>query len=140
MDVGLTHCAGLAVHKKSITACRIGPEPTGQKAEGIADLARFGTMPIELLALVDWVTAAGIPHGALERTGAYWQPVDHLLAGSCTVFLVQAAQGQNGPGRKTDKADARGLAQLRRYGLLHASFSPPAEQRALRALTRYRTK
>jgi transposase len=44
------------------------------------------------------------------------------------------------PGRKTDKADARWLAKLMRYGLLRASFIPPLEQRDLRDLTRYRTK
>jgi hypothetical protein len=44
------------------------------------------------------------------------------------------------PGRKTDKADARWLAKLMRYGLLQASFIPPIEQRDLRDLTRYRTK
>ena len=44
------------------------------------------------------------------------------------------------PGRKTDKADARWLARLMRYGLLQASFIPPQGQRDLRDLTRYRTK
>ena len=140
MDVVFTHCAGLDVHKKSITACRIVPDPTGQKAEGIADLERFGTMTIELLALVDWLTAAGITHVAMESTGEYWKPVYNLLEGSFTVLLVNAAHVKNVPGRKTDKADARWLAKLMRYGLLRASFSPPAEQRDVRDLTRYRTK
>jgi transposase len=44
------------------------------------------------------------------------------------------------PGRKTDKADARWLAKLMRFGLLQASFIPPKGQRDLRDLTRYRTK
>jgi hypothetical protein len=44
------------------------------------------------------------------------------------------------PGWKTDKADARWLAKLMRYGLLQASLIPPAEQRDLRDLRRYRTK
>ena len=74
MDVVFTHCAGLDVHKKSITACRIVPEPTGQDREGVADLERFGTMTIELLALVDWLTAAGITHVAMESTGEYTPP------------------------------------------------------------------
>src|SRR5262249_5304887 len=42
--------------------------------------------------------------------------------------------------RKTDKADARWLAKLMRFGLLQASFIPPKGQRDLRDLTRYRTK
>jgi len=74
MDVVFTHCAGLDVHKKSITACRIVPDPTGQDREGVADLERFGTMTIELLALVDWLTAAGITHVAMESTGEYTPP------------------------------------------------------------------
>jgi hypothetical protein len=53
MDVVLPHCAGLDVHKKSLTACRIVPEPTGQTREGIADLERFGTKTRKLLAFVD---------------------------------------------------------------------------------------
>jgi transposase len=140
MDVVFTHCAGLDVHKKSITACRIVPDPTGLDAEGVAELQTFGTMTIELLALVDWLAAAGITHVAMESTGEYWKPVYNLLEGSVTVLLVNAAHVKNVPGRKTDKADARWLAKLMRYGLLQASFIPPAGQRDLRDLTRYRTK
>ena len=65
MDVVFTHCDGLDVHKKSITACRIVPEPMGQDREGVAELQTFGTMTIELLALVDWLTVAGITHVAM---------------------------------------------------------------------------
>jgi transposase len=140
MEVVFTHCAGLDVHKKSITACRIVPDPMGLDAEGVAELQTFGTMTIALLALVDWLAAAGITHVAMESTGAYWKPVYNLLEGAVTVLFVQAAHVKNVPGRKTDKADARWLATLMRYGLLQASFLPPAGQRDFRDLTRYRTK
>jgi transposase len=53
---------------------------------------------------------------------------------------VKAAHIGQVPGRKTDKADARRLAKLMRYGLLQASFIPPAVQRDSRDLTRYRTR
>jgi transposase len=72
--------------------------------------------------------------------GVYWKPVYNLLEGTFEVFLVNAAHVKNVPGRKTDKADARWLAKLMRYGLLQASCIPPAGQRDLRDLTRYRTK
>ncbi|HEY7495247.1 MAG TPA: hypothetical protein VIH59_29590 [Candidatus Tectomicrobia bacterium] len=49
-----THCAGLDIHQKSITACCLLPDPTGQDAEGVTDPERFGTRTIELLALIDW--------------------------------------------------------------------------------------
>ncbi|HEX9597174.1 MAG TPA: transposase, partial [Anaerolineales bacterium] len=70
----------------------------------------------------------------------YWKPVYNILEGSFTVFLVNAAHVKQVPGHKTDKADARWLAKLMRYGLLRASFIPPVGQRDLRDLTRYRTK
>jgi transposase len=53
---------------------------------------------------------------------------------------MNATHVKNVPGRKTDKADARWLAKLMRFGLLQASFIPPKGQRDLRDLTRYRTK
>src|SRR5262245_5627732 len=140
MDVVFTRCAGLDVHKKSITACRIVPDPTGQEAEGLAELRTFGTMTRELLALADWLAEASITHVAMESTGEYWKPVYNLLEGTLTVFLVNAAHVKNVPGRKTDKADARWLAKLMRFGLLQASFIPPKGQRDVRDLTRYRTK
>jgi transposase len=87
MDVVFTHCAGLDVHKKSITACRIVPDPTGQEREGVAELQTFGTMTSALLTLVDWLTAAGITHVAMESTGEYWKPVYNLLEGAFTVLL-----------------------------------------------------
>src|SRR5215475_6084579 len=30
MDVMFTHCAGLDVHKKTVRACRVTPDPTGE--------------------------------------------------------------------------------------------------------------
>jgi transposase len=140
MDVTFTHCAGLDVHKKTVMACRVTPDPTGEHADGIMELKEFGAMTVDLLALSDWLAAAGITHVAIESTGEYWKPLYNILEGDFTVFLVNAAHVKQVPGRKTDKADARWLAKLMRYGLLRASFIPPVEQRDLRDLTRYRTK
>ena len=140
MDVVLLRCTGLDVHTKSITACRIVPDPTGQEAEGIAERRTFGTMTLELPALADWLTEASITHVAMESTGAYWTPVYNLRKGTFPIFLVNVAHVKNVPRRKTDKADARWLAKLMRFGLLPASVLPPQGQRDVRDLTRYRTK
>ena len=140
MDVVFTPCAGLDGHKKTVMACRVTPDPMGQQVEGIMEVREFGTRTRDLLAWSDWLTEAGITHVAMESTGEYWTPVYHLLEGTCTVFLVNAAHVKNVPGRKTDRADARWLAKLMRYGWRQASVIPPLEQRDLRDLTRYRTK
>ena len=134
MDVLVTHCAGLDVHKKNITACRMIRDPTGKKLRGC-----WSCRPLARSHWSCWLAAAGVTHVAMESTGEYWKPVYNLLEGTCTVLLVNAAHVKNVPGRKTDKADARWLAKLLRYGLLQASFIPPAGQRDLRDLTRYRT-
>jgi transposase len=140
MDVVFTQCAGLDVHKKTVMACRVTPDPTGQQADGLMEVQEFGTLTRDLLALSDWLAAAGITHVAMESTGEYWKPVYNILEGDFTVFLVNAAHVKQVPGRKTDKNDARWLAKLMRYGLLQASFVPSQGQRDLRDLTRYRTK
>lgn len=140
MEVVFPYCAGLDVHKKRVTACRLVSESTGQVPEGVAELQTFGTMTHELLALADWLVEAGVTHVAMESTGEYWKPVYNLLEGMVTIFLVNASHVKNVPGRKTDPADARWLAKLMRYGLLQASFIPPIAQRDLRDLTRYRIK
>jgi hypothetical protein len=66
MDAVFPHCVGLDVHKKSVTACRLVSDSTGQALEGVAELRTFGPMTSELLALADWLVEAGVTHGALE--------------------------------------------------------------------------
>jgi transposase len=61
------------------------PDPTGQDGEGVAELQTFGTMTIELRALVAWLTAASLTHVAMESTGEYWEPVYNLREGALTV-------------------------------------------------------
>jgi transposase len=140
MDVVFTHGAGLDVHQKTVMACRVTPDPMGPQADGLMEGRELGTLTRDLLALADWLTEAGITPVARESTGESGNPVSNLLEGPCTVFLVNAAHVKNVPGRKTDRAAARGLAKLMRYGWLQASCMPPVEQRDLRDLTRYRTQ
>ena len=101
MEVIFTHCAGVDVHKKRITACRVIPDPPGQQADGLMELRDFGTMTSELHALSDWLTAGGLTHVAMESTGEYWKPVFNLLEGTFQVLLVNAAHVKPVPGRKT---------------------------------------
>jgi hypothetical protein len=55
MDVMFTYGAGLDVHKKTVMACRVIPDSTGQQADGIMELQQFGAMTGDLLALSDWL-------------------------------------------------------------------------------------
>jgi transposase len=137
MDVLYTVCCGLDVHKASVTACLRSP---GDGAQRRQEVRTFGTTTRELLQLVDWLTAAGCTHVVMESTGVYWRPVYNLLEGSVELFLVNAQHVKAVPGRKTDVRDCEWLAQLLELGLLRRSFVPPAAQRELRDVVRYRKR
>jgi hypothetical protein len=44
MEVVFPYCAGLDVHTKRVTVCRLVSDSTGQAPEGVAELQTFGTM------------------------------------------------------------------------------------------------
>lgn len=136
MQIVYARCAGLDVHKKTVVACRTKSEGPGPSQR---EVKTFGTMTRDLLALSDWLQEWGCTHVALESTGDYWKPIFNVLEASVEVLLVNAQHVKRVPGRKTDVQDAEWLAELLQHGLLKASFIPPAPQRDLRDLTRYRT-
>jgi transposase len=135
MEIVYPRCCGLDVHKRTVVACLLVPGPDGQAAK---EIRTFGTMTGDLLALGDWLAAAGCTHVAMEATGAYWKPIYNLLEDRFVVLVVNAAHIKAVPGRKTDVRDAEWIADLLRHGLLRPSFIPDRSQRELRELTRYR--
>ena len=135
MDVVYERCCGLDVHKKAVVACLITP---GGRGAARKEVRTFGTMTDDLLALGDWLAAAGCTHVAMESTGVYRKPIWNLLEGQVELLLVNAQHIKAVPGRKTDVQDSEWIADLLRHGLLRASFVPAREQRELRELTRYR--
>ena len=129
-------CCGLDVHKKLIVACLISLNEAGEFQK---EIRSFPTMTKDILALADWLTSAGCTHVAMESTGVYWRPIWNLLEEQFELLLVNAQHIKAVPGRKTDIKDAEWIADLLQHGLLRASFVPPAPQRHLRELTRYRS-
>jgi transposase len=136
MNVLYERCAGLDLHKRSITACRLTPGADGRPTQ---EIRTFDTMTADLLALGDWLDAGGVTHVAMESTGVYWKPVWNLFEERFTLLLVNAAHVKVVPGRKRDVGDAAWLADLLRHGLLRPSFVPDRPARELRELTRYRS-
>ena len=137
MDILYPCCAGLDVHKRTVVACvrRIG---AGGKVA--REIRTFGTMTADLLALSDWLAAAGVTQVAMESTGVYWKPIFNILEGRFAVLLANPQHLRRVPGRKTDVKDCEWIAQLLQCGLVQGSFIPPRPQRELRELTRQRTQ
>jgi transposase len=78
---------------------------------------------------------------AMESTGVYWRPVWNILEQKkwkLELMLVNPATVRALRGQKTDRIDARRIAEYLQYGLLRASFIPPRPVRQLRDLTRMR--
>jgi len=136
MQVLYPCCSGLDIHKKFVVVCLRTTSPDGQVQK---EIRTFSTMTHDLLALLDWLQAAGCTHVAMESTSSYWRPVYNLLEGHFTLLVGNAYHMKTVPGRKTDVKDAEWIAELLRHGLIRGSFIPVPAQRQLRDLTRYRT-
>jgi transposase len=122
MERIITRCAGLDVHKASVTAC---VRVAGKAGRGHEEIRTFGTTTAELLVLRDWLAACGVQVVGMESTGVYWRPVYYLLEDDFECWLLNASHLKNVPGRKTDVADAAWIAQLVEHGLVRPSFVPP---------------
>jgi len=132
-------CAGLDVHKKSISvSVRLQPVGQGSRLES----ATFGTFTGDLKVMAEWLKARQVRHVAMESTGVYWKPVWNVLEASKWKFhllLVNPQLVRALPGRKTDREDSERISGYLQQGLLRGSFVPPKPTREWRELTRRRT-
>jgi transposase len=136
MEVVHERCCGLDIHKRTVVACLLTPGKAGRPTR---EVRTFGAATRELLALMDWLAAAGCTHVAMESAGSYWKPVYNILEGDFDLLLVNAQHLKAVPGRKTDVHDAEWIADLLRHGLVQPSSIPSRPERELRELVRYRT-
>src|SRR5258708_12871490 len=89
--------------------------------------------------MADWLEQCGIRTVAMQSTGVYWIAVyDVLEQAGLEVYLVNARETKNLPGRKTDVQESQWLMKLHTYGLLRNSFRPSQEIRMMRTYWRHR--
>jgi transposase len=72
METLVARCAGLDVHKDSVTACVRVPDGHGGRH---AETRRFTTTTAELVLLAQWLASFGVTRVGMESTGCYWKPV-----------------------------------------------------------------
>lgn len=127
-------CAGIDVHKASLTVCVRVVDGKSVSHE----VREFSTTVRALGELHEWLREREVTAVVMEATGVYWKPVWHILESDFQLTLANAGHVKNVPGRKTDVKDAVWLADLHAHGLIRGSFVPPQPIEELRQLTRTR--
>jgi transposase len=133
----IERCAGIDIGKRFLLCCVL----TGAaNEEPHSQTLRFETTVPALERLREWLREQGVTYVAMESTGSYWIPVFNLLEDHFTVILANPEEVKNRKGHKTDRNDAKHLADLLRHGHIRSSYIPPKPVRQLRDLTRRRVQ
>jgi transposase len=140
LDFDVVHliCAGLDVHKKSVVAAVAVTDPV--TLEATYTVKSFSTNNSDIVSLRDWLLSQNCHDVCMESTGKYWIPIFNILESHMHVILTHPKYVKAIKGKKTDKRDAKWIANLFRFDIVKASFIPPPDIRAMRELSRYRLK
>lgn len=130
-------CCGIDVHKTFVVSCIAS---TNNKGVTTYNSRRFSTYTKGLKELSQWLCENNCKDVCMESTGKYWIPVFNVLEDSCNITLAHPKYVKAIRGKKTDKKDAKWIADLFKHDLVAGSFMPPLAIRQLRDLMRYRFK
>jgi len=130
-------CCGMDVHKSFVVACIAS---TNDKLVTTYKSKRFSTFTGDLRRLADWLMENNCRDVCMESSGKYWIPVYNILELSCNIVLAHPKYVKAIKGKKTDKRDAKWIADIFKHDLINGSFIPPSDIRQLRDLVRYRVK
>jgi len=131
-------CCGIDVHKSFVVACIATTDKN--LVTTYSKPKRFSTFTGDLRRLADWLTQNKCRDVCMESTGKYWIPVWNVLEPTCNLVLAHPKYLKAIKGKKTDKRDAKWIADVFKFDMLNGSFIPPAEIRQLRDLVRYHVK
>lgn len=130
-------CCGIDVHKTFVVACIASTNSNGVTTY---KSHRFSTYTKGLKELLQWLLDSNCKDVCMESTGKYWIPVYNVLEKGCSIVLAHPKYVKAIRGKKTDKKDAKWIADLFKHDLVAGSFMPTADIRQLRDLMRYRYK
>ena len=130
-------CCGIDVHKTFIVACIASTNGQGVTTY---QSKRFSTFTNDLRRCAVWLAKNNCKDVCMESTGKYWIPVYNILEATCTIVLAHPKYVKAIRGKKTDKKDAKWIADIFKHDLVSGSFIPPADIRQLRDLMRYHWK
>lgn len=73
----------------------------------------------------------------MESTGKHWIPIYNILKSTCNIVFAHPKYVKAIRGKKTDKRDAKWIADIFKHDLVAESFIPPAAIRQLPDWFRY---
>ena len=130
-------CCGMDVHKSFLVACIAS---TNDQGVTTYVSKRFSTFTGDLRKCSAWLANHNCKDVCMESTGKYWIPIYNILEATCNIVLAHPKYVKAIRGKKTDKKDAKWIADIFKHDLVSGSFIPPADIRQLRDLVRYRWK
>jgi transposase len=135
---------GLEVIHRNVAGIDVGNESHFVSVAPGCDpqpVQEFGSWTADLLRMAAWLQACGVKMVVMQSTGVYWIAVYEVLEkAGFEVWLTNARDTKNLPGRKSDVQESQWLMKLQTYGLLRNSFRPPEEIRRLRTVWRLRER
>jgi transposase len=130
-------CCGMDVHKSFVVACIA---TTNDHGVTTYKSKRFSTFTGDLRRCAAWLSENNCKDICMESTGKYWIPIYNILEATCNIVLAHPKYVKAIRGKKTDKRDAKWIADIFKHDLVSGSFIPPADIRQLRDLVRYHWK
>ena len=131
------NCCGMDVHKSFVVACIATTNDLGVTTY---KSKRFSTFTGDLRRCAAWLSENNCRDVCMESTGKYWIPIYNILEPTCNLVLAHPKYVKSIRGKKTDKKDAKWIADIFKHDLVSGSFIPPADIRQLRDLVRYHWK
>ena len=102
-------CCGMDVHKSFVVACIATTNDCGVTTY---KSKRFSTFTNDLRRCAAWLAEHHCRDVCMESTGKYWIPVYNILEATCTIVLAHPKYVKAIRGKKTDKKDAKWIADL----------------------------
>ena len=108
-------CCGVDVHKGFIVVCIA---TTNDHGVTTYKSKRFSTFTNDLRRCAVWLAENHCKDVCMESPGKYWIPVYNILEPTCTIVLAHPKYVKAIRGKKTDKKDAKWIADIFKHDLV----------------------
>lgn len=119
-------CCGMDVHKSFVVVCIAS---TNEQGVTSYKRKRLFTFTGDLRRCAAWLVENNCKDVRMETTGKYWIPIYNILEPTCNIVFAHPKYVKAIRGKKTDKRDAKWIADTFKHDLVAGSVIPPADIR-----------